>query len=102
MTTSWDKLQVGDVIVLQKNEICPADVLILESSQDHCIANPVHFSGTTTDFAKMASILTSIPRLHQFKGNAFEYRLMISGTVIYDRENSDSPVMGMVRLKNDP
>ena len=26
----WDEIEIGDVIYLKQNEICPADILILE------------------------------------------------------------------------
>jgi hypothetical protein len=41
--------------------------------------------------------------MHQFKSNCFEYRILLSGKVNYDRNTDDKSLYsGFVRLKNDP
>ncbi|CAD8108584.1 unnamed protein product [Paramecium primaurelia] len=102
-TVYWDQIEVGDIIYLQRNEICPADILILESNLDHCCADVTSFSGNTNQIQKTPNILTAMSRVHQFKNNCFEYRLLLSGKVNYDRQSGDKSLYsGFVRLKNDP
>lgn len=36
---SWGELEVGDIVFLKKNEIAPADLLILNSSDQNCLIN---------------------------------------------------------------
>ncbi|CAD8127987.1 unnamed protein product [Paramecium sonneborni] len=102
-TVCWDEVEVGDIVVLQRNEICPADLLILESNTDHCNVDTANFTGNTNQIHKSPNILTSMSRMHQFKNNSFEYRLLLSGKVNYDRNiNDKSLYSGFLRLKNDP
>ncbi|CAD8079778.1 unnamed protein product [Paramecium primaurelia] len=102
-TVCWDEVEVGDIVVLQRNELCPADLLILESNSDHFNVDVANFTGNTNQIYKQPNILTSMSRMHQFKNNSFEYRLLLSGKVNYDRNiNDKSLYSGFVRLKNDP
>ncbi|CAD8201256.1 unnamed protein product [Paramecium pentaurelia] len=102
-TIRWEDLEIGDIIILQRNEICPADCLILESSQEKCYVNNTCVNGQTDEGIKCANELTSLPKMHQFKGNGFEYRLLLSGKVTFDKDyKSDSFYTGFIRLKNDP
>ena len=32
----WGDLEVGDFIVLKQDEMCPADILILDASENLC------------------------------------------------------------------
>ncbi|CAD8119912.1 unnamed protein product [Paramecium sonneborni] len=102
-TIKWEDLEIGDIIILQRNEICPADCLILESNQEKCYVNNACVSGQTDEGIKFANELTSLPKMHQFKGNGFEYRLLLSGKVTFDKDyKSESFYTGFIRLKNDP
>ncbi|CAK67070.1 unnamed protein product (macronuclear) [Paramecium tetraurelia] len=93
-TIRWEDLEIGDIIILQRNEICPSDCLILESNQERCY---------TEEGIKSANELTSLPKMHQFKGNGFEYRLLLSGKVTFDKDyKSECFYTGFIRLKNDP
>ncbi|CAK92348.1 unnamed protein product (macronuclear) [Paramecium tetraurelia] len=93
-TIRWEDLEIGDIIILKRNEVCPADCLILESNQERFY---------TDEGIKGANELTSLPKMHQFKGNGFEYRLLLSGTVTFDKDyKSESFYTGFIRLKNDP
>ncbi|CAD8105459.1 unnamed protein product [Paramecium primaurelia] len=102
-TIRWEELEIGDIIILKRNEICPADCLILESNQERCYVNNTCVNGQTDEGIKSANELTSLPKMHQFKGNGFEYRLLLSGKVTYDKDyKSESFYTGFIRLKNDP
>ncbi|CAD8157712.1 unnamed protein product [Paramecium octaurelia] len=96
----WDQLQVGDIIYLKNNEICPADVLILDMGQSVSMASNTVMSGNTNEVRKRACPLTTISKEHKIQ--LLDYRTILNGVIRYDQTDSDQYYKGMVKLKKDP
>ncbi|CAD8110446.1 unnamed protein product [Paramecium primaurelia] len=96
----WDQLQVGDIIYLKNNEICPADVLILDMGQSASMASNTVMSGNTNEVRKRACPLTTISKEHNIQ--LLDYRTILNGVIRYDQTDSDQYYKGMVKLKKDP
>ncbi|CAD8123244.1 unnamed protein product [Paramecium sonneborni] len=96
----WDQLKVGDIIYLKNNEICPADVLILDMGQSVSMASNTVMSGNTNEVRKRACPLTTISKEHKIQ--LLDYRTILNGIVRYDQTDSDQYYKGMVKLKKDP
>lgn len=52
----WDQVKVGDIIYLKKNEIAPADLLILDAYDDKIQINSI--SGGLDEQSRFSSSLT--------------------------------------------
>ncbi|KAM3142052.1 hypothetical protein pb186bvf_005925 [Paramecium bursaria] len=100
-TVNWESIEVGDIVLLQRNEISPADLLILESSDEKILAETSALTGNSSKIFKQANLLTQTSKSNQFKGNIYEYRSTLSGTIVYDIDD-DEYYQGYMRLKNDP
>ncbi|CAD8173491.1 unnamed protein product [Paramecium pentaurelia] len=96
----WDQLKVGDIIYLKNNEICPADVLILDMGQSVSMASNTIMSGNTNEVRKRACPLTTITKEHKIQ--LLDYRTILNGIIRYDQNDSDQYYKGMVKLKKDP
>lgn len=60
---SWESLEVGDIIKLKKGDICPADVIILDSNDTHnkeavCYVDTSLLDGRTSLQMKIACSVT--------------------------------------------
>lgn len=59
----WKDLDVGDIIYLQKDEVCPADIVILDTSEIYereaiCYVDSAALDGNITFAKKNASNLS--------------------------------------------
>lgn len=59
----WKDLEVGSIIYLKNSDVCPADIIILDSSEvkekeAYCIVSTEFFNGSTAFKKKRACQLT--------------------------------------------
>ena len=55
---TWGDLTVGDIILLRRNEIFPADVLILDSENEDCLLQTRFVDGKSLETKKKPIKLT--------------------------------------------
>lgn len=60
---SWKQLEIGDIIRLQKGDMCPADIILLDSNYIHnkeavCYVDSSLFDGKTSLQMKTACSVT--------------------------------------------
>jgi len=115
---TWGDLTVGDIILLRRNEMFPADVLILDSENEDCLLQTRFVDGKSLETKKKPIKLTRGPYFHiflnqfskysfeilpPFKGNLEEYKKMLTGKFQYDPPSKDlNSFKGTLKLKKDP
>ena len=56
---NWSELEVGDIICLHKDEMCPADLLILDMKEKYCTVDSSMITGFSNEENKFSVKLTS-------------------------------------------
>ncbi|CAK55921.1 unnamed protein product (macronuclear) [Paramecium tetraurelia] len=86
----WSELQLGDIVCLKRGKQSPADLLILDSSQEELLV----------DFeVRTACSCTFVNINHNTKGNIMDFITKLNGQISFSIQ--ESPV-GSIKLKNDP
>lgn len=119
-------MEVGDIVRLKKGDMCPADIILLDSNDIHnkeavCYVDTSLVDGKTSLQMKSACAVTQsndtfavfsmkfvqflrlvLTRTHR-KQHFTEYRKMLTGTVEYNAPAVDlSTFTGLIKLKKDP
>ncbi|CAK86216.1 unnamed protein product (macronuclear) [Paramecium tetraurelia] len=84
----WQQLKLGQIVCLQKGEKSPADVLILESSQEQVLVDFKYKYPCPCTFVNQAS---------KTKGIMTKFLINLSGWIQFQ-----SSKQGTIKLKNDP
>lgn len=104
ISTSWKNIRVGQVIKVNKEEIVPADILILETldSNHLCYIDESSITGVFDAFKiKTACIDTQTPVMKPIKIN--EYLKNIKGMLKYEEPNADLNYFGgRLKLESFP
>ena len=100
----WQNLNVGNIIKVNKNEVVPADMIILDS-QNHnheCFCDYSSINGNFDNFdLKKACNDTKSPGIKQIKLN--EYIKNIKGVLKYEEPNSNMHIFnGRLKLDSFP
>lgn len=99
----------GNIILLEKGQKSPADLLILDSSEiaDReaiCYVKENCIEGCSVVYKKYACKLTSEPLNSKRKMDFGKYRKVLSGDVEYYKgsKNHSEEFKGLMKLTNDP
>ncbi|CAD8052896.1 unnamed protein product [Paramecium sonneborni] len=84
----WEKLKVGQIVCLQQGEMSPANILILESSQQQVQADYV---------IKFPCPCTYVNQASKTKGIMTKFLINLSGWIQFSTSHK-----GTIKLKNDP
>ncbi|CAD8043557.1 unnamed protein product [Paramecium primaurelia] len=86
----WSELQLGDIVCLKRGKQSPADLLILDSSQEELLV----------DFNVRTACSCTFVNINQnTKGNIMDFITKLNGQISFSIQ--ESPV-GSIKLKNDP
>ncbi|CAD8169381.1 unnamed protein product [Paramecium pentaurelia] len=96
---SWDQVELGDIIYLKRNEICPADMLLLDVSDEILQVQTQNFQGQTMDQTRQPTQLTMLKNgRNRLQG--FDYKKLLTGSIQYNIQ--DAQIFGFIKLKKDP
>ncbi|CAD8044907.1 unnamed protein product [Paramecium primaurelia] len=84
----WQKLKIGQIVCLLKGEMSPANILILESSQQQVLADYIIKYPCPCTFVNQAS---------KTKGIMTKFLINLSGWIQFSTSHK-----GTIKLKNDP
>ncbi|KAM3138601.1 Adenylate cyclase type 9 [Paramecium bursaria] len=87
----WGNLQAGTIICVQRGEQCPADLLILDSSQEEIIINHK---------TRHPCQATFIPINSSQKGVMIDFKINLNGSIQFNQQTNQ--IQGTIKLKNDP
>ncbi|KAL4445063.1 hypothetical protein ABPG74_018791 [Tetrahymena malaccensis] len=96
----WEDLKIGDIVLLKKDDICPADMLILDMFDFQCTVNTQNIDDKSDEKIKTASELMFLPKTSKIKGNHVEYRKLLTGKFSF--KGFQDSFKGLVKLKKDP
>ena len=68
---TWGNLLVGDIILLHRNEVFPADILILDSENEYCLLQTELVDGKSSYSRKKPIKLTSGMFFYAFNSHIF-------------------------------
>ncbi|CAD8052266.1 unnamed protein product [Paramecium sonneborni] len=86
----WSELQLGDIVCLKRGRQSPADLLILDSSQEELLV----------DFeVRVACSYTFVNINNIQKGNIMDFITKLNGQISFSIQESP---LGNIKLKNDP
>ncbi|CAD8049608.1 unnamed protein product [Paramecium sonneborni] len=89
-TIKWFELQVGQIVCLKHGKQSPADLLILDSSQEQVLA----------DFElRIPCPCTFVNVNHNNKGNIMDFITKLNGSIQFTTQET---ITGSIKLKNDP
>ncbi|CAD8053776.1 unnamed protein product [Paramecium primaurelia] len=90
LTINWCQLQVGQIVCLKHGKQSPADLLILDSSQEQVLA----------DFElRVPCPCTFVNVNHNSKGNIMDFITKLNGSISFTLQEN---ITGSIKLKNDP
>ncbi|CAK71063.1 unnamed protein product (macronuclear) [Paramecium tetraurelia] len=90
LTIKWCELQVGQIVCLKHGKQSPADLLILDSSQEQVLA----------DYElRIPCPCTFVNVNHNSKGNIMDFITKLNGSISFTVQES---ITGSIKLKNDP
>lgn len=120
----WKDLDIGSIVYLKKSELCPADIILLDSSEVQekeafCMIDTAFFDGITAPQRKKASSLTQCKIYFLFVINIFfiflvplrsfqkhiiqKYKSILTGSIEYSGPClSPNSFKGFIKLKNNP
>ena len=104
----WQNIAVGDIVKIQKDQMVPADIVVLDAflCQDKeciCYIDTYLVDGNKDLVQKQASSLTKVIAPQKFKGVFDKYRQKLTGKLIYEPHNQDvSYFNGTLKLTKDP
>ncbi|CAD8134023.1 unnamed protein product [Paramecium octaurelia] len=90
LSIKWCELQVGQIVCLKHGKQSPADLLILDSSQEQVLA----------DYElRVPCPCTFVNVNHNSKGNIMDFITKLNGSISFSVQES---ITGSIKLKNDP
>ncbi|EAR91052.3 adenylate/guanylate cyclase domain protein (macronuclear) [Tetrahymena thermophila SB210] len=96
-------VQVGDIVFVRKNEIFPADIIILDIYNSYCSSNNSYSCGKTTQNKIYPIPITQIPKFSKIKGNHFEYKKILTGKIEYvSSAERNNKFEGFINVSKDP
>ncbi|KAL4462113.1 hypothetical protein ABPG74_000958 [Tetrahymena malaccensis] len=96
-------VQIGDIVFVRKNEIFPADVIILDIYNSYCSSNNSYSCGKTTQNKIYPIPITQIPKFSKIKGNHFEYKKILTGKIEYvSPTERNTKFEGFIKVSKDP
>ena len=102
--STWKEIKVGHIIKVKKNEVVPADIILLESSDNkhQCYLDNSSINGNYDMFKiKKACNDTQLPDVQVMKMS--EYVKNIKGVLKYEEPNSNmNSFKGRLKLENYP
>jgi len=106
---TWKDVEVGNILKLERDDIVPADMIILDSNEIRdreaiCLIDSYAVDGKVDYVKKKASNLTKIPnRLNPQKNKFSQYKNKFTGKIEYEPPTPDlSSFIGSFRLSKDP
>ena len=105
----WQDIAVGDILYITKNEMVPADIVVLDTfvyqeKENICYVDTYLVDGNKDMSIKYASSLTRVPpHLKQMKHKFTFYRKKLTGKLEYEVPNMDvNNFYGVLKLNRDP
>ncbi|CAD8135801.1 unnamed protein product [Paramecium octaurelia] len=105
----WQEINIGDVLILNKGDIVPADIIVLDTGQVRdreavCMVDSSYCDGKSTFTKKKSCYLTQLIVLRTRQKSQFaEYRKLLTGRLEYEVPNRHSNIFrGRLKLKKDP
>ncbi|CAD8127655.1 unnamed protein product [Paramecium sonneborni] len=96
----WQQLEVGDLIYLKRNEVCPADILIIDVSDDIVGISTQQLDGSTLEDVRQPTQLTMLKN-GKYKAQGFDYKKIMTGQIQFDKDLNRN-IFGYIKLKKDP
>ncbi|CAK69401.1 unnamed protein product (macronuclear) [Paramecium tetraurelia] len=96
----WQQLEVGDLIYLKRNEVCPADILIIDVSDDIVGISTQQLDGQTQEDGRQPTQLTMLKN-GKYKAQGFDYKKILTGQIQFDKDSNEN-IFGYIKLKKDP
>ncbi|CAD8108619.1 unnamed protein product [Paramecium sonneborni] len=97
---NWEQLEVGDLIYLKRNEISPADILIIDVSDNIVGVSSQQLDGQTSEEARQPTQLTMLKN-GKYKAQGFDYKKILTGQIQFDKDKNEN-IYGYIKLKKDP
>ncbi|KAL4438452.1 hypothetical protein ABPG74_009491 [Tetrahymena malaccensis] len=96
-------IQIGDIVLLKKGDICPADCLILDMKEQFCsVKNNMSSESNQFDIKRPPQV-TQILSTSKIKGYHFEYRKILNGIVEFvSSTENQTQFEGYIKLNKDP
>ncbi|CAD8077107.1 unnamed protein product [Paramecium sonneborni] len=105
----WQDINIGDVLLLNKGDIVPADIIVLDTGQVRdreavCMVDSTYCDGKSTFTKKKSCYLTQLIVLRTRQKSQFaEYRKLLTGRLEYEVPNGHTNIFrGRLKLKKDP
>lgn len=98
--TYWQNLEVGDIVYVKRYEVVPADLLIIDISDEIFEISTANFDGCTQEKQKHPTQLTVLKNSKN-KTQGFDYKKILNGIIQYDRDRNGQ-ISGFIKLKKDP
>ncbi|KAL4486421.1 hypothetical protein ABPG72_018375 [Tetrahymena utriculariae] len=96
-------IQIGDIVLLKKGDVCPADCLILDMKEQFCSVKNNMCSESNQFDIKRAPQVTQILSTSKIKGFHFEYRKILNGIVEFvSSTENEAQFEGYIKLNKDP
>ncbi|CAD8192211.1 unnamed protein product [Paramecium pentaurelia] len=96
----WQQLEVGDIVYLKRNEVCPADLLIIDVSDDIVGISTQQLDGQTQEDGRQPTQLTMLKN-GKYKAQGFDYKKILTGQIQFDKDSNEN-IFGYIKLKKDP
>ncbi|KAL4496221.1 hypothetical protein ABPG72_012958 [Tetrahymena utriculariae] len=98
----WKDLQLGDIVILKRGQVSPADLLILESKGGRISVDCQLVEGIYDEIIKKPTMVTSISDGSKIKQSVFEYRKILNGKLEYSSLKLKDGFKGFIKLSKDP
>ncbi|KAL4479077.1 hypothetical protein ABPG73_022195 [Tetrahymena malaccensis] len=98
----WKDLQLGDIVILKRGQVSPADLLILESKGGRISVDCQLVKGVCDEAIKKPTMVTSISDGSKIKQSVFEYRKILNGKLEYSSLKLKDGFKGFIKLSKDP
>lgn len=101
-TITQERVEIGDIILLKKDEICTADILVLVCREQQCLVETSQIDGTS-DFKLVQPVASTNEEKISIPSILKSYKYTLSGKIEYyplirESKNFD----GYIKLESDP
>ena len=94
-------MEVGDIVFLKKGETAPADLLVIDHSEEFLSVLRL-YSGNNQARVLRCCNLTKIQKNHRSKGSVLDYLKILNGKIEFMKNTSKMEFKGFIKLKKDP